>query len=412
MQELLERFLRYVAVDTQAKPDAETVPSSAGQHKLARLLAEELHRLNIPADVDEHAYVTASLPAKNAHPDAPVIGLLAHLDTALEASGKVHPRVIENYGGDDIELQPGMTLSPDMFPSLLDQKGKTLIVTDGTSLLGADDKAGIAVIMSVVSELLNDPASAHPAIKIAFVPDEEIGHGASLLDLGKFGADFAYTVDGSGLGAIEYENFNAAAATLTIRGLAIHPGYAKDHMLNAILLAQEFLNGLPQNERPSTTEGKEGFFHVTDIEGEVGEASIHMIIRDHDAQRFEERKAFIRSLTDDMNRRYPAPEGDRFTISMKDQYRNMLECVKPHQHIVDTAMEAMQNCGLSPRIRAIRGGTDGAQLSWRGLPTPNLFSGVYNGHGPFEYVTLEDMRKSADVVLRILNLYAQPQNRK
>lgn len=406
MRELLHRFLRYASVDTKANPDAGVVPSSPGQHELARLLAEELRALGLRADVDEHAYVVATLPARNAHAKAPCIGLLAHLDTACEASGHVRPRVIEQYDGGDIELKPGMTLGPEMFPSLRDQHGKTLIVTDGDSLLGADDKAGIAVIMTVLAALRDDPSLPHPAISVAFVPDEEIGHGAALLDLDAFGADFAYTLDGSGLGTIEFENFNAASAAIDIRGLAIHPGHAKGHMLNAVLLGQEFLNALPEHERPAVTEGREGFYHVTGFTGEVGEARIDMIIRDHDASRFEQRKAYIRECVEHLNRRYPSSEGPRFTLDIREQYRNMLECIEPHRHSVDAAMEAMRSCGIEPRIRAIRGGTDGAQLSWRGLPTPNLFAGDYNGHGPFEYVALEDMEASAKVVLGILHAYA------
>ena len=406
MPDLLHRFLRYVSVDTKANPDAGLVPSSPGQLELARLLTEELRALGLQAHADEHAYVVATLPARNAHPKAPCIGLLAHLDTACEASGCVRPRVIERYDGGAIELKPGMALSPDMFPSLREQHGKTLIVTDGDSLLGADDKAGIAVIMTVLAALRDDPSLAHPAVSVAFVPDEEIGHGAELLDLDAFGADFAYTLDGSGLGTIEFENFNAAAATVRIRGLAIHPGHAKGHMLNAVLLGQEFLDGLPEHERPATTEGREGFYHVTGFSGEVGEACIEMIIRDHDAGRFEERKGYIRELVERLNRRYPTPEGPRFMLDIREQYRNMLECIEAHRHSVDTAMKAMRLCGIEPRTRAIRGGTDGAQLSWRGLPTPNLFAGDYNGHGPFEYVALEDMEASVKVVLGILSAYA------
>ena len=408
LHDLLQRFLRYVAIDTQAKSGVQSVPSSSGQFELARLLVKELHQLGLQAEMNEHAYVTACLPAKNADPHAPTIGLLAHLDTALEASGKVRPCVIENYQGSSIELQPGMYLTPEAFPSLLNQIGKTLVVTDGTSLLGADDKAGIAEIMTVLSQLQSNPSYSHPTLKIAFVPDEEIGHGASLLDLDAFKADFAYTLDGSGLGVIEYENFNAASATIHIQGLAIHPGYAKNHMVNAILLAQEFLNDLPENEHPSVTEGMEGFFHVTNIHGEVSQAQIDIIIRDHDTVHFNKRKALVKSLVDNLNKRYPVSEGSspRVSLNLHDQYKNMLKYIEPHCHIVNTALEAMKACGLSPQNRAIRGGTDGAQLSLRGLPTPNLFSGGYNAHGPYEYVALEDMEASVNVILTILASYA------
>ncbi len=407
MRDLLERFLRYVRIDTRAEPDTGVTPSSPGQTTLARLLAEELRELGLEVSLDNHAYVTAALPARNVGPDVPAIGLLAHLDTACEASGAVRPRVIEHYDGAPIPLGQGLILSPGEFPSLREQRGKTLVVTDGSSLLGADDKAGIAVILTVLSRLRAHPDMAHGPVKVAFVPDEEIGHGAAMLDLAAFGADFAYTLDGSGLGVIEYENFNAAGARLTVRGKAIHPGHAKDHLLNAVLLAQEFLNGLPERERPQHTEGRQGFYHVTRMSGEVGSADLELIIRDHDPRRFEERKAFVRELTERLNARYP-DDPPRFTLDIHDQYRNMLETILPHRHIVDTALEAMRAVGLEPRTRAIRGGTDGAQLSWRGLPAPNLFAGDYNGHGPYEYVALEDMRASVDVVLHILQAYARP----
>ena len=408
MKNLLNRFLRYIHINTKADPAVAHVPSSPGQMALARLLVDELRAIGLDVTLDAHAYVTASLPARGAHPQAPAIGLLAHLDTACEASGVVAPRIVEHYDGAVIPLGHGLSLNPELFPSLLQQIGKTLIVTDGSSLLGADDKAGIAVIMSVLAELREHPELPHGPIKVAFVPDEEIGHGAALLDLAAFGADFAYTLDGSGLGAIEFENFNAAGADLRIRGTAIHPGHAKGHMVNAVLLAQEFLNGLPTEERPDNTDHREGFYHVTDISCAVGEARLQMIIRDHDRQRFEKRKECVCELTERLNARYPA-DPPRFCLTLKDQYRNMLEKIEPHRHIVDTALEAMRACGLEPHIRAIRGGTDGAQLSWRGLPTPNLFAGDYNGHGPYEYVALEDMQASARVVLHIVRAYAAPQ---
>ena len=405
---LLDRFLRYAACSTQADASATATPSSPGQMLLARLLADELRGLGLEAAVDAHAYVTAVLPARNA-PQAPVIGLLAHLDTACEASGaNVSPRVIPAYDGTDIPLCPGMTLSVSRFPELAAQRGKTLIVTDGSTLLGADDKAGIAVIMTVLARLAGSPDTPHGPLHIAFTPDEEIGHGAALLDLAAFGADFAYTLDGSGLGTLEYENFNAAVADIHIRGLSIHPGQAKDRMINAVLLGQELLHGLPPAEQPARTEQRQGFYHVTSFQGAVDEAHISLLIRDHDAGRFAERKAFVHTLVADINARYPdADAGPRMCLTITEQYRNMLEAIRPHMHVVDTAVAAMRHCGIEPNIRAIRGGTDGAQLSWRGLPTPNLFVGTHNAHGPYEWIALEDMEASAEVVLRIITSYAQ-----
>lgn len=407
MHELLERFLRYVAYDTQANPAAGHVPSSPGQMALARQLATELEALGLAGvTVSEQAYVTAALPARNA-PHAPTIGLLAHLDTACEASGAhVRPQVIDNYDGGDITLAPGMPLSPERFASLREKKGKTLIVTRGDTLLGADDKAGIAIIMSLMARLRDQPDIPHGPLRIAFVPDEEIGHGAALLDLAAFGADFAYTVDGSGHGTIEYENFNAAGAELTIRGLSIHPGHATHTMVNAVLLGQEFLNGLPKDETPARTANRQGFYHVTGFQGEVGTARVSLIIRDHDATRFAARKDFLRAWTQTLNARHPAEDGPRFTLVITDQYRNMLEKIEPHRHIVDTAVAAIRACGMEPQIRAIRGGTDGAQLSWRGLPTPNLFCGDGNAHGPYEYVALEDMNDAVNTLEHIVRHYA------
>lgn len=409
LDQLRTRFCRYAAIDTRADPDSGVTPSSPGQMVLAEMLAGELREMGLAdAAVDAHAYVTASLPARNAAPGSPVIGLLAHLDTATEFSGaNVNPRVIPDYDGSDIEQRPGMTLSPAVFPALLAQKGKTLLVTRGDTLLGGDDKGGIAIIMSVLDELLTNPDAAHGPVRIAFVPDEEIGHGAALLDLERFGADFAYTVDGSGTGDIEYENFNAAKAHIDIKGLAIHPGYAKGKMVNAAVLATEFMASFPENERPDTTEQREGFYHVIRFGGSVGHATIEMILRDHDKELFENRKAFVRKTADALNRKYPAEDGPRFTVTLTDQYRNMLEALEPHMHVVRGALEAVAACGLKPIVRPVRGGTDGARLSWRGLPCPNIFTGYQNAHGPYEFISLEDMAASVRVVLHVLRTRAE-----
>ncbi|MDL2272650.1 peptidase T [Desulfovibrio sp. OttesenSCG-928-I05] len=411
MNGLLERFLRYVAVGTQADPARGVVPSTPGQMTLAKMLEKELAALGLE-DVrcDEHAYVTGTLPASSsAGKDAPCIGLLAHLDTALDASGEnVKARVIENYDGGDIPLAPGMTLSPAVFPVLERQKGNTLIVTDGSTLLGGDDKSGIAIIMTVLEHLTKHPELPHGPVKVAFAPDEEIAHGCALLDLDAFGADFAYTIDSMGMGSLEYETFNAAKAEVVVRGVSVHPGSSKDRMINAILLGMEFVDALPHSERPDRTEGYEGFFHVNNFKGAVGETTITMIIRDHDAEKFEARKALVRDLVDRLNAAHPSTDGPHFTLKITEQYRNMADKLKDHMHIVETAKQAISEAGITPVIEPVRGGTDGAQLSWRGLPTPNLFGGFYNAHGEYEFASLQDMEASVDVVLRILQAYGKP----
>lgn len=406
---ILDRFLRYVAVGTQADPNAGVVPSSPGQMDLARMLEKELNELGLEnVRVDEHAYVTAQLPASaSAGKDAPAIGVLAHLDTALDAPGDgVRARVIENYDGKDIQLSPGMVLSPAVFADLARQKGNTVIVTDGTTLLGGDDKSGIAIIMSVLEKLVKNPHIPHGPVKVAFAPDEEIAHGCALLDLDAFGADFAYTVDGMGVGIMEYETFNAAKAEITVRGVSVHPGSSKGRMVNAILLGMEFVQGLPADERPDTTEGRQGFYHVNSFKGAVGETAITMIIRDHDAEIFEQRKAFVKDLVERLNGRHPSDE-PHFTLKITEQYRNMLDTIKNHMHIVDTALAAIKDAGLTPVVQPVRGGTDGAQLSLRGLPTPNLFGGFYNAHGQYEFAVLEEMEAAADVLARILEAYGK-----
>jgi tripeptide aminopeptidase len=311
--------------------------------------------------------------------------------------------VIAGYDGSDIELRPGLLFSPEQFSMLREQVGKTLIVTGGDTLLGADDKAGIAIIMAVLENLAGRPDFAHAPLRIAFVPDEEIGHGARLLDIAAFGAAWALTLDGSGLGTLQYENFNAAQDTVDIRGLSIHPGYALGHMVNAVLIGQEFLNALPGDEIPAKTEGYQGFYHVTEFTGDVAHAVIRLLIRDHDDARFAGRKAGLHEIAAGINAALPAPDGPRLTLSITDQYRNMREKMLPHMDVVEKIIAAMRACGVEPRVKPVRGGTDGAQLSWRGLPCPNLFVGDYNSHGPFECVALEDMQACVAVVLRIVS---------
>jgi len=410
---LLERFLRYVKIDSQSREDQNQTPSSEGQVALAKVLAGELEGLGLQEiRVDEHAYVTAKLSGRGAAGGTPTIGLIAHLDTALESSGAgVQPRVVEKYDGGAIELGNSLRLDTATFPVLGEKKGKSLIVTDGSTLLGADDKAGIAVIMTVLEGLRSNPDVPHPPLAIAFTPDEEIGHGAALLDLTTFGADFAYTVDGGGLATIEYENFNAAKAVIDIRGLAIHPGDAKDRMVNAILLGQSFLEALPVDERPESTELRQGFYHVDSFSGDVAEARLSLLIRDHDDESFQTRKDFLRDLIDRLNADWPVATGEvpRFILTITDQYRNMLEKILPCMDIVENAKAAMRDLGLEPVDNPIRGGTDGARLSWSGLPCPNLFDGSYNMHGPYEFAVVEEMRLAVDTILGILARYGTEQ---
>ncbi len=407
---LVERFFRYVKINTQSDPGATTTPSSPGQRRLADLLRDELAALGLDAArADEHAYVTARLPARNAPTGAPTIGLIAHLDTSPDASGTdVNPRLVPGYDGGPVDLGGTLKLDPALFPVLLGKRGNTLAVADGTTLLGADNKAGIAIIMTVLEHLQAHPEQPHPAIAVAFTPDEEIGHGAALLDIPAFGADFAYTVDGGAVGEIEYENFNAAKAELVIHGLSIHPGDAKGRMVNAVLLGQAFLDELPAAERPDSTEGREGFYHVDSFAGDVSAARLSLLIRDHDADAFQAKKEFLEAVVHRLNACWPAPDGDRprFVLTITDQYRNMVEKVRPRMDIVDSAKAAMLALGVTPVDTPIRGGTDGAQLSWRGLPCPNLFTGSYNMHGPYEFAVVEEMDLAVRTILGILDRYA------
>ena len=406
MEKLLDRFLRYVAIDTQSNEESTSQPSTAKQWDLLNLLADELRAMGIPAETEEHGYVYARIPANNGK-TGPTIGFMAHVDTAPDASGKdVKPQIIENYDGGDIALKgvPGLFLKPAEFPELLHFKGQTLITTDGTTLLGADDKAGVAEIMDAVQYIVEHPEFKHGPIAVSFTRDEEIGCGVDSFDVRRFGADFGYTMDGGEIGELEFENFNAASAKLHIQGCNVHPGYAKGKMRNAIHIATELNDLLPALARPEHTEGYEGFFHLISFKGTVEEADIAYIIRDHDRAKFEARKEMMAKAAAFINERYG--EGT-VRLEMKDQYYNMREMVEPHMHIVDTAVKAMEMAGIKPKIQPIRGGTDGARLSFMGLPCPNIFAGGLNFHGKMEFVPLESMEKASEVILNILKLYAE-----
>lgn len=406
MYSTLDRFLKYVTFDTQSVEGARTVPSTPGQFDLARRLVTELEELGL-ADIklSEHAYVTATLPA-NTDKKIPAIGFIAHMDTATEMSGKnVKPRIVKDYNGGDIVLNEaeGIVLSPVDFPLMEDCVGLDLVVTDGTTLLGADNKAGIAEIMGAVQYLLEHPEIEHGDVKIAFTPDEEVSHLAGLLDLEEFGADFAYTVDSGPVGEACYENFNAAMATVRVKGRAVHPGKSKGLMLNAIVMAQELCALFPPAETPAHTAGYEGYYHCLSFQGETEEATLKFLIRDHDATRFEERKEFMRRAVKWMRDKYGE---NRFSLEIKEQYRNMAEKLADRMDIVETMLQAMRELDIEPKIIAMRGGTDGAALSWRGLPTPNFFTGGYNYHGRYEFIPVQSMEKATSVIIKILELYA------
>ena len=404
---VLNKFLRYVAIDTQSNDSSNTQPSTAKQLNLSKLLVKELKAMGIKdVTLDKYGYVMATIPA-NTKKKIPVIGFIAHVDTAPDMSGaNIKPQIIENYNGKDILLnkEKKITLSRKDFPELANFKGKTLVTTDGTTLLGADDKAGIAEIMWAAEYILKHPEIKHGTIKVGFTPDEEIGRGVDNFDVKKFGADYAYTMDGGALGELEYENFNAASAKIKIQGCNIHPGYAKDKMINAILVAMELNSLLPVNERPEFTEHYDGFFHVVHIEGSVENSSLQYIIRDHDRKKFEQKKKLIRDCVDFLNKRYGK---DVLTLELKDQYYNMKEMVEPHYHIVETAFKAMEQAGIEPNVKPIRGGTDGARLSFMGLPCPNIFAGGHNFHGKYEFVAVESMEKATEVILNIVKIYAE-----
>ena len=407
MEKIRDRFLRYVAVDTMSNEDSETQPSAEKELNLLRMLRDELVGLGVEATLDEWGYVMASIPS-NVEEAVPAIGFIAHVDTSPDASGAaIKPQIIPDYDGSDVPLKgvPGLVLAVGDFPELLAHKGETLITTDGTTLLGADDKAGVAEIMSAVQYIVEHPEVKHGKICIGFTPDEEIGRGVVKFDVERFGADYAYTMDGGEVGELEFENFNAASASLHVQGRNVHPGYAKGKMLNAIRIAEEFDALLPPSQKPEYTEGYEGFLHIIGFKGTVEESDVTYIIRDHDSVKFEALKKTMRDCEAFINARYGTGTA---VLTIKDQYRNMREQVEPHYHIVEKAVKAMEMAGIKPHIQPIRGGTDGANLSFKGLPCPNIFAGGLNFHGKFEWVTVENMEKAEAVILNIIKLYADP----
>lgn len=404
---VIERFLKYVTFDTQSDESTGVTPSTPKQMVFAKYLKTELEALGLEdISLDDNGYLFATLPA-NVNRDIPTIGFIAHMDTSPDMSGEnVNPNIIRNYGGEDIPLckEEGIILSPKQFPELLDHVGEDLIVTDGHTLLGADDKAGIAEIVAAIAYLKEHPEIEHGKIRIGFNPDEEIGLGAHKFDVEKFGCKWAYTMDGGEVGELEFENFNAASAKVHVKGRNVHPGYAKGKMINALLVANEFVGMLPENETPATAEGYEGFYHLIGMTGEVEQATVSYIIRDHDRQKFEARKIFMQSCAEKINKKYG--EGT-VKIDIKDQYYNMRQQVEPLMHIIDIAFAAMQEAGVEPKVKAIRGGTDGAQLSFKGLPCPNIFAGGLNFHGRYEFVPIQSIEKAMNVVVKIAELTAK-----
>ena len=401
---IVERFLKYVSFDTQSAEDSETTPSTEKQWILARYLKEELEGIGLTeVEIDEHAYVYATLPANTDKP-LPTVGFIAHMDTSPDCSGKdVKPRIVKDYDGGDIVLDEaaGIVTSPKKFPELLDHVGEDIIVTDGHTLLGADDKAGIAEIVQAMVYLIAHPEIKHGRIRVGFNPDEEIGLGAHRFNVEKFGCDFAYTMDGGELGELEFENFNAASAKVEVTGVSVHPGYAKNKMVNAARVATEYASLMPAAETPERTAEYEGFYHLLGMSGNVEKASLTYIIRDHDRARFEERKEYAAAVGELLNKKYGA---GTVKVTLADQYYNMREKVEPVMHIIDTALDAMKDCGIQPRVRAIRGGTDGAQISFKGLPCPNIFAGGLNFHGPHEFLPIPSLEKASMVVVKICEI--------
>ncbi len=401
---ITDRFVSYVTIDTESDPKSETTPSTAKQWDLANALVEELKSIGLEdVSIDENAYIMATLPA-NINEDVPTIGFISHFDTSPDFTGaNVKPQIIEEYDGKDILLneKESIILSPDDFQDLRQYKGQTLITTDGTTLLGADDKAGITEIVTAMEYLVQHPEIKHGKIRVGFTPDEEIGRGAHKFDVSKFGADWAYTMDGSQIGELEYENFNAAGANVVIKGKIVHPGYAKGKLVNSMYIAQDFINSLPRMETPEHTSDREGFFHLHNMNGDVEKTELQYIIRDHDREHFEARKEVMIKLANDINSQYGK---EVITIDIKDQYYNMREKIEPVMHIVDIAEEAMKSLDIKPLIKPIRGGTDGSQLSFMGLPCPNIFAGGHNFHGRYEYVPVESMIKAVEVIVKIAKL--------
>ena len=402
--DITERFLNYTQFDTQSAEDSETVPSTAKQLVFAEYLKKELEHEGLSdVEMDDKGYIYATLKA-NTKDEIPTIGFISHYDTSPDCSGaNIKPHIVNNYDGSDILLSENIIMSPTKFPELLKHTGEDLIVTDGTTLLGADDKAGIAEIVEAMCYLRDHKEIRHGKIRIAFNPDEEIGMGAHHFDVEKFGCEWAYTMDGGDLGELEFENFNAASAKVHIKGVSVHPGYAKDKMINANALAAEFAKMLPQDETPETTEGYQGFYHLLSIQSNVENATMSYIIRDHDRERFEDRKHLIEATAAAMNEKYG--EGT-VEVAVKDQYYNMKEKIDPQMHVIDLVLHAMQDCGVAPKVKPIRGGTDGAQLSFKGLPCPNIFAGGVNFHGPYEFVSIQNMEKAKDVIVKICELTA------
>lgn len=403
--DIVERFLNYVSFDTQSAEDSQTVPSTAKQLDFAKYLRDELKDEGFDdVEMDDNGYVYATLKS-NIKKEVPTIGFISHYDTSPDCSGKdVKPRIVKNYDGKDIELSPGIISSTKKFPELLQHVGEDLIVTDGHTLLGADDKAGIAEIVQAMCWLRDHKEIPHGDIRMGFNPDEEIGMGAHHFDVEKFGCEWAYTMDGGDLGDLEFENFNAASAKINIKGVSVHPGYAKGKMINANRLAAEFAAMLPADETPETTEGYEGFYHLLGIESNIENAKLSYIIRDHDRDKFEERKAFIEKCVVEMNKKYG--EGT-VTADVKDQYYNMKEMIDPKMHVIDIVLKAMQDSGVPPKVEPIRGGTDGAQLSFKGLPCPNIFAGGVNFHGPYEFISVLVMEKAMQVIVKICEITAE-----
>lgn len=405
--DIVERFLKYVSFDTQSAEDQDTTPSTAKQLKLAEYLRDELTSIGMTeVEMDENGYVYATLPA-NTDKEVPTIGFISHMDTSPDCSGaNIHPRIVEHYDGGDIVLdaEAGLVTSPKKFPELLDHVGEDIIVTDGHTLLGADDKAGIAEIVQAMVHLIEHPEIKHGRVRVGFNPDEEIGLGAHKFDVKKFDCAWGYTMDGGELGELEYENFNAASAKIEVKGVSVHPGYAKGKMINAARVAAEFAAQMPVTETPEQTIEFEGFYHLLGIEGNVEHATLSYIIRDHDRKRFEKRKAFVQKAAEWMNERYG--EGV-VTATINDQYYNMREKIEPVPHVVDIVIEAMKQCNIPSKVRAIRGGTDGAQLSFMGLPCPNIFAGGLNFHGPHEFLPIPSLKKTSELVVKIIELTAQ-----
>ena len=416
MQNIIDRFISYVIIDTESDPNSETTPSTKKQWDLANKLVEELKTIGMQdVTIDDKSYIMATLPSNVDH-EVPTIGFISHFDTSPDFCGaNIKPQIVANYDGKDIVLNAdkNIVLSPSYFKDLLLYKGQTLITTDGTTLLGADDKAGITEIVTAMEFLINNPEIKHGKIRVGFTPDEEIGRGAHHFNVDKFGAAWAYTMDGSQVGELEYENFNAASAKITFKGKSVHPGYAKGKMINSMLIANTFISKLPPDETPEETKGYDGFYHVHHLKGSIEETVLELIIRDHSKKKFAKRKEFIEKITRKINKKFAKQFGEDIAIAeINDQYYNMKEKVVPVKHIVDIAEKAMKEIGIKPLIKPIRGGTDGSQLSYKGLPCPNIFAGGHNFHGKYEYVPAESMQKAVEVIVKIAELTAEGETTK